>query len=170
MGSVSLRTAEPMNHIESRRQSFRPERITVLFVGESPPNGGTFFYNEDSLLYREMKESFGASANFLTEFKAKGFFLDDLVLYPINQISDENKRNEERWNGVSTLAWRMADYQPKPTAVVALMCAIKPMVADAMHDAGLSHISLYVAPFPSWPQHQERFGAIMAEIKRNYWW
>jgi hypothetical protein len=55
-------------------------------VGESAPDGSTFFYNENSLLHRLMNESFGNPANFLTEFKDKGFFLDDLVLYPINKI------------------------------------------------------------------------------------
>lgn len=109
-----------------------------------------------------MKESFEAGEDFLAMFRAKGFFLDDLVLYPINQIKDEKERHAHRQNGVSSLAGRMADY--RPLAVVAVMCAIKPMVAAAMHQAGLSDLPLYVTPFPGRPEHQERFKKKMAEI------
>ncbi len=146
---------------ETLRRSFRPQQITTLFVGESPPQGGTFFYRGDSLLYHKMRESFGAVANFLHQFKAKGFFLDDLVLEPINHIKDKNERNKHRREGVPSLARRMATY--RPSAVVALMCAIEPMVVAAMSEAGLSDVPLYVTPFPR-PEHQRRFKAKMAEI------
>ncbi len=150
-----------MNHVEKLRHRFRPQYISTLFVGESPPYGGTFFYKGNSLLHHKMKESFGASANFLSEFKANGFFLEDLVLYPINQIKDRKERNEHRRRGVPSLARRMAEY--RPAAVVALMCAIEPMVIDAMRGADLSGVPLYVTPFPG-RYHQKRFKAKMAEI------
>jgi hypothetical protein len=150
-----------MSDLEKLRHSYRPHRITTLFVGESPPHGGTFFYKGDSLLHHKMKECFGGDiANFLFEFKAKGFFLDDLVLYPINQMKDKD-RDEHRRKGVSSLARRKADY--RPVAVVALMCAIERMVVDAMRQARLSLVPFYVVPFPR-PEHQHRFKAKMAEI------
>ena len=151
-----------MNDLEKVRRSFRPQHITTLFVGESPPHNGTFFYKRDSRLYYRVKEAFGNGANFLSEFKAKGFFLDDLVLYPINQIKDKNERNEHRRKGVSLLAGRMKDY--RPAAVVVLMCAIKPMVVDAMNQAGLSSVPLYVTPFPIFPKNLKAFKEKMAEI------
>ena len=43
----------------------------------------------------------------------------------------------------------MVDYQP--LAVVVRMCAIKPMVADAMRQAALSNFPLYGTPFPGRP-------------------
>jgi hypothetical protein len=83
-----------------------------------------------------MKESFGAASNFLPAFQARGFFfLDDLVLYSIDQIEDKNELSEHRQKVVESLAQRMAD--DEPSSVVALMCAIEPMVADAMREAGL---------------------------------
>jgi hypothetical protein len=36
--------------LESLRQSYRPQQVRVLFVGESPPAGGTFFYRANSNL------------------------------------------------------------------------------------------------------------------------
>ena len=62
---------------------------------------------------------------------------------------------------MSSLARRISDY--RPAAVVSLMCAIEQMVADAMGEAGLSLVPLYVAPFPR-SEHQKRFKAKMAEI------
>jgi hypothetical protein len=151
-----------MSDLERLRHTFRPTRVTTLFVGESPPNGGTFFYKRDSQLYWAMKEALSATFDFLTSFQADGFFLDDLVLHPINQIKIGKERDEHRRNGVSLLAERMTDY--KPLAVVAVMCAIEPMVKDAIRKAGLSRVPLYVTPFPSRPEHKRRFQAKMAEI------
>jgi hypothetical protein len=150
-----------MNDLEKLRSSFRPKPIMTLFVGESPPHGATFFYKENSLLYRSMKECFGDTADFLAEFKAKCFFLDDLVLHPINKIKDKKERNEHRQKAVSSLARRMAVYQP--AMVVILMCAIEKMVVNAMADAGLSHIPYYVTPFPI-HYHRNLFKERMSDI------
>ncbi len=152
-----------MNDLEELRQSFRPHRVTTLFVGESPPHGGTFFYKGNSLLYRKLREAFDAHEAFLCTFKDKGCYLDDLVLCPINKMS-KKARHDRRMGGIPLLAGRMADYQPE--AVVALMVAIEPMVCQAMCEAGLSRARLYVTPFPR-PEHQRRFKAEMAEILRE---
>ena len=149
-----------MCNLEKLRDTFRPQPIITLFVGESPPHAGTFFYMENSVLYHSMKESFSGAANFLAEFKAKCFFLDDLVLYPINKIK-EKERKERRWKGVPSLAQRMADY--RPAAVVVLICAIEEMVVDSMSQAGLYHVPHHVTPFPG-RYHRDRFKEKMAEI------
>lgn len=154
-----------MNNLEKIRLNFLPEPVKTLFVGESPPNGGTFFYNADSRLYRTVKESFeeffGANENFLEEFKRRGFFLDDLVLSPVNQIKKKKERDERLWECVPLLARRLMRY--RPSAVVVLMLAIKPMVRDAMCAAGLSQVPFYDTPFPG-PWHQKRFKEKMREI------
>jgi len=151
---------EAVSELEKLRLSYRPQQITTLFVGESPPHNGTFFYEGNSRLFREMKKVFGDSAGFLSEFKANGFFLDDLVLDPIND-KEKAERKDHRREGVPSLAQRMKDYQP--SAVVALMCAIGPMVREAMCRAGLSHLPLHVTPFPAFG-NEKRFRARMAEI------
>lgn len=75
--------------LEELRHSFRPDEINTLFVGESPPHGGDFFYRCDSLLYRAKRCAFGEPEDFLADFKSRGFFLDDLVLTPINKITNK---------------------------------------------------------------------------------
>lgn len=156
-GKEKMRT----RHMEKLRYEFKPNTVTVLFVGESRPDGKTFFYKRDSLLYHAMEECFSTKANFLLEFQAKGFFLDDLVLHPVNHIKDKRNRTALRRKAVPSLAHRMAAY--RPSAVVALMCAIEPMVRDAMNQAGLQDVPLYVTPFPNhW--NRTRFKTTMAEI------
>ena len=107
-----------MSEFEKIRKSFRPERITTLFVGESAPSGGTFFYNENSNLFRCMKRAFDGQATFLDDFKSSGFYLDDLVLIPVNKLERQD-RTALRQQSISTLADRLADY--KPMAIVILI-------------------------------------------------
>lgn len=158
-----------MDSLEEIRQTFRPDRIASLFVGESPPYQGTFFYSENSILYSRIKEVFtevfGNSSKFLSEFKAKGFFLDDLVLYPINQIKGKQERDDQRWKGVPLFAERIKGYRPR--AVVVLMYAIEPMVVKAMNQAGLESVPRYVTPFPTFPKNRKAFNEKMSKIFPN---
>jgi len=151
-----------VDDLEEVRQSFRPRRIATLFVAESPPYKGTFFYSENSRLYFRVKKVFGNSSKFLSEFKSRGFYLDDLVLYPINQFKEKRERQEHRWNGVPLLAERIKSY--RPAAVVVLMYAIEPMVDEAMKQAGLGSVPRHVTPFPTYPRNLKTFNEKMGEI------
>jgi hypothetical protein len=48
-----------MEAVEAARAKFRPERITTLFVGESAPPSGDFFYhgNGNSAMTRHMQSA-----------------------------------------------------------------------------------------------------------------
>ena len=46
---------------EELRRRYRPETVRALFVGESPPAGGTFFYAANSNLYRFTEQAFRAA-------------------------------------------------------------------------------------------------------------
>jgi hypothetical protein len=130
---------------EELRNRFRPDRITTLFVGESAPAGGTFFYNNNSSLFRAMKKAFGGGTAFLDDFKRNGFYLDDLVQTPINKLASK-ERSARRWGSVSEFTNRLQEY--KPEAVVIVMRAIRPMVLKAMPMAGLSY-EPYCTPHPA---------------------
>jgi hypothetical protein len=68
--------------VEATRLSFRPERITTLFVGESAPASGDFFYYGKSAMTRCLKEAIenalAKTDDFLEKFKRYGWYLDDL--------------------------------------------------------------------------------------------
>jgi hypothetical protein len=45
----TLNGASPGVETEALRNVYRPERVRVLFVGESPPVSGAFFYQADPI-------------------------------------------------------------------------------------------------------------------------
>jgi hypothetical protein len=148
-----------MNKFEELRKSFRPHCITALFVGESAPASGRFFYNSNSSLFRAMKRAFGNRETFLEDFKKKGFYLDDLVLTPINKL-ERRERSRLRQEAVPELAKRLVEYKPK--AVIVVMRAILPMVRQAMCVAGISY-EPYCTPHPAFG-NLNRFHTAMSEI------
>jgi hypothetical protein len=151
-----------MSHLENVRKSYRPDRITTLFVGESAPHGGTFFYNQDSGLFREIRKAFDGKELFLEDFKRNGFYLDDLVLEPVNHLDPKNRISHCR-KSISSFAKRLTNC--KPEAIVILLCSIKPMVVRAMHEAGLPY-QPFCTPYPGFG-NQLRFRRAMAEIIPN---
>ncbi len=150
-----------MCDVEKTRRGFKPDSITTLFVGESAPAGGTFFYDREkpSKLFEAMKRVFNGDAHLLDNFKKNGFYLDDLVDEPVNK-TDRKLRRKRRKESIPLLARRMKCYKPK--AVVIVMCAIRPMVLQAMHEAELSY-EPYCVPFPAFG-NQTRFHEEMKRI------
>jgi hypothetical protein len=148
-----------MNHFEELRKSFRPGHITTLFVGESAPASGRFFYSGDSSLFHAMKRAFGNRETFLEDFKEKGFYLDDLVLTPINKL-ERHERFTQRQEASPKLAKRLVEYKPK--AVVVVMRAILPAVWKAMRMAGISY-EPFCVPHPAFG-NWTRFSNAMEEI------
>jgi hypothetical protein len=151
-----------MNNREELRLSFRPHRITTLFVGESAPHSGRFFYSGNSSLFYAMQRAFGGKAAFLQDFKRNGFYLEDLVSVPINKLASR-ERSAHRWQSVASLANRLRNY--KPEAIVIVMRAIKPMVLEAMRSAGISY-EPYCTPHPAFG-NWTRFHTAMTEIVHN---
>jgi hypothetical protein len=102
---------------ESLRQSFQPPRIRLLFVGESPPASGRFFYSGNSGLYRAMRAAFqNADANvdeenFLQIFRAYGCYLTDLSHEPVDHL-DPVLRRAMRSHGEKSLAREIMRLQP----------------------------------------------------------
>jgi hypothetical protein len=148
-----------MSSLEELRKSFRPRRITTLFVGESAPQSGKFFYRGNSSLFYAMQRAFEGKETFLVDFKKNGFYLDDLAPVPINKM-ESRERSMLRWKSVSSLADRLKDY--KPEAIVVVMRAIKPMVLEAMRKADLSY-EPYCTPHPAFG-NWARFHAAMTEL------
>ncbi len=151
-----------MTSFEKIRMNYRPKRITTLFVGESAPHGGTFFYNQDSGLFREVRKAFNGNGHFLEDFKRNGFYLDDLVLEPVNHFDNTRRRSMCR-ESVASFVERLKDY--KPQAIVILLHSIKPMVLQAMGEAGIL-FEPYCTPYPGFG-NQPRFHKAIAEIIPN---
>ena len=65
----------------------------MLFVGESPPASGRFFYRADSGLYRAVRQAFREAfpalreRDFLEAFKSSNCYLVDLCGKPVDHLS-----------------------------------------------------------------------------------
>jgi hypothetical protein len=153
-----------MEAVEAARARFRPERITTLFVGESAPSSGDFFYYGNNAMLRHMQRAvehvLGESDNFLKSFKAYGWYLDDLVLTPgVNHLTG-SQRKAKCLDAKNSFAVRIAEY--RPLAIVSLLLSIENIVDAAAMAAG-SSAPRYAVPFPGRGQ-QPRFQAAMARI------
>jgi hypothetical protein len=119
---------------ERLRESFRPKRIRLLFVGEAPPASGRFFYSGNSGLYRAMREAFQAvdprisDENFLLRFQAFGCYLTDLCQQPVDRL-DVELRRRACVSSEASLAQRLAGLRPDRIAPV--LRAIRNHVANA---------------------------------------
>ena len=145
--------------LEKLRKSFKPQSIKALFVGESAPSGGTFFYLGNSNAYRYMKQAFGSPDDFLTWFKCRGLYLDDLVPFPIDNLQGSDRRRAQDEH-VSDLADRIATHDP--ATVVSLLKKIDRPVQKALQASG-SEADYYCVHFPGNGQ-QNNFLADMREI------
>jgi hypothetical protein len=149
-----------MNDIEDLRRRFRPDRITTLFVGESAPASGKFFYSGNTNLFRQFRNVFGGGQDFLGEFKGKGFYLDDLVLWPVNKLTKEEKEKAHRVS-IQPLSERISAYQP--IRIVIIGRGIKKWVREAARLAEFTG-PISDVPFPNWPEHIRTFHAEMSTI------
>ena len=135
--------------VEAARARYRPQQIATLFVGESPPASGAFFYYGNNAITRHMQRAVEAalgsgSGGFLTDFKARGWYLDDLVLHPVNQLRGAQRRAAWR-DAQAGLAARIAEYHPR--AIVTCLLSIAPVVQAAAVSAG-SSAPRFAVPFP----------------------
>src|SRR5262249_28972070 len=125
---------------------------------------GKFFYLGNTALKRHMQETMEAaglsgSVDFLERFKSFRWYLDDLVLTPVNQLTPI-ERKAACLNAGKSLAERIVKYRPE--AIVPLLYSIKDIVQDAARDAG-SDAPCYPVPFAGMGQ-QNRFREEMARI------
>lgn len=158
--------------IEAVRQRFRPSRIGTLFVGESAPAGGDFFYNGNSNLYRQMRKAFddvvgtsGLSAeDFFERFTALGCYLDDLCLEPVNKLP----RPERKARCVAaepSMTERLRLYAPK-TVVAIGKTYPAPSIQRALGRSGID-AAFVTMPFPDRPDQRVAFVSQLSDFLRN---
>jgi hypothetical protein len=150
---------------EKLRQSFRPSRVELLFVGESPPASGRFFYARNSGLYRAMRDAFQrvdsriSDENFLAVFKAYGCYLIDLCPEPVDKLSPTLRR-ATCGLGVKSLAQKISRLQP--ASIAPLLRSIVPDVEKAMASANWTG-PVVELPYPGrWIRQREAFFEILA--------
>lgn len=145
---------------ERLRQKFRPAAVRLLFIGESPPASGRFFYRRDSGLYRAMREAFQVidpsitDSTFLTVFQESGFYLFDLCPEPVDHLSATERRDACR-RAEGNLS-RVID-RLQPAMIATLLRSIESNVLASIAAAHWRGSVLHL-PYPGrWKHHREAF-------------
>jgi len=132
----------------------------MLFVGESPPASGRFFYSRNSGLYRALRDAFRhvdesiGDENFLAMFQAAGCYLIDACGRPVDRMEPAGRRSA-CLAGEALLARRIRSLQPD--SIVTLVRSIRENVERAALRAAWTGTMLTV-PYPGrWIQHRKAF-------------
>lgn len=161
---------EKNNQYEVIRKQYAPERVRTLFVGESRPYSGKFFYYENTFLYRYTKLAFQDSGIDFTldKFKELGCWLYDVCESPVNGkcVSKSERKNLIR-AGLSELDQVINQLKPEFVIVVKM---------GAMRDLAFNHIlqkgyiegqNAFNLPFPNCgnqKKYQNQLSAILKQI------
>ena len=152
---------------ETLRVTYRPARVTVLFVGESPPASGRFFYARNTGRYRARLAVFQAvdpaitDRTFLDTFRAAGCYLVDLCPAPVDQLPPPLRRAAHR-----AAEPRLAEEirQLRPRLIVTTLYSIERSTSRAMAAADWAGPAL-VLPYPGrWEHLRKRFAAGLTPV------
>ena len=156
---------------ERLRRRYRPKVVRVLFIGEAPPASGRFFYQEDSGLYRAIRDAFIRAFPklspewFIEAFRDRGCYLVDLCGRPVDHL-DRKQRKEICRDSEGRLSRMIKKY--RPGAVVTLVRSIEANVRRAKLQAGWSGQSVEL-PYPGrWQRHRIVFQRKLIRFLRQF--
>ena len=136
---------------EALRHSYKPDRTRLLFVGESPPASGGFFYDKSTMttytaqaFEKAYNITFPNTANFLSFFKGKGCYLDDISTTPVDNLHGKD-RKEVILNALDGFTNRLNVYNPE--VIIVILKRIGQYVKSSVQEAGIES-PVYVLPFP----------------------
>lgn len=150
--------------IPELRARYKPERIRLLFVAESPPNPRDgelrFFYNPelatwDHLFHALMEVVFDdyqrrahPKSYWLRRFQEAGFYLIDATDEPVNHLRGRERRETLR----AALPYKLAEMRElvsRETPIVLVKKNVFELMAGPLREQGMNVIHDAPLPFPS---------------------
>ena len=142
----------------------------MLFIGESPPASGRFFYLGDSGLYRAMREVFQtvnpamSDESFLGVFQSAGCYLVDLCADPVDDL-DRRSRREACRVGEKRLSQMVR--RLRPSVIVTMVRSIEVNVLQAAARADWRGEIVHV-PYPGrWAHLRRSFVEALVPVIRS---
>ena len=149
----------------SARNKYRPSKVEVLWIAESPPSSRGFFYFEKTIgkdhLFRETMKAVGIwpenrtmhkgldKRTYLNQFESKGYFLIDTCELPVDKLDNARRRQKIR-EGALRITGEVKALKPEKVLVVKanVFCPVR----DELERAGLGGRILNQQPIP-FPSH-----------------
>jgi len=171
-GDPAIAGRKLLREHERLRLRYRPEPVRLLFIGESPPASGRFFYRGDSGLYRAMREAFQIADpsiredTFLTAFQAAGCYLIDLCPEPVDDLDSESRRAACLAGEASS---SRAIARLRPPMIATLVRSIEGNLRSAVMGANWSGRLIHL-PYPGRWAHNKNafFRGIVPSIRELY--
>jgi len=152
---------------ERLRRRYRPAKVTILFVGESPPASGRFFYQADSGLYHAVRRTFIPTfpeledVDFLDAFRALNCFLVDLCGRPVDHM-DRKERAKTCDAAVIRLSRMIRQLQPRIIVTLVRSIAVNVRRAELLAGWRGERVEL---PYPGrWKKHRLEFSAGLTPV------
>lgn len=163
------------------RNRYKPLKIAVLFIAESPPSSGGYFYSEKTIgkdhLFRETMKAleFWPSGrpmrkgwdkrSMLNEFCSLGFFLIDICEFPVDKLRPRERRISTL-RGALTLQGRVEALCPDRILIVK-KTVFKP-ATQALSETGFAGRVLNAEPLP-FPSHgnQKKYRTMLRRLVKK---
>ncbi len=159
--------------LEKLRVAFKPSKIVLLLVGESPPPHRGFFYDAtvpEGQLSRSTRKAFQDQFRieyadrpaFLNDFQARGCYLFDLFKQRGKTFPTTTK--QERNIAIEEL--RSLLQAGKPRLVASTLRRISGLVEEAVKPSQLT-VQYRTLPYPTRqyiPEYRSRLGLILSEL------
>jgi hypothetical protein len=156
------------------RAPYLPEHRKIVFVLESPPKSGLYFYNpagqvSEPLFSAMMKDVVGIQPRFkdegLCEFASRGLLLIDATYTPVNHDHLTLKeRNKRILDDLPVLVEELRGYVGPGTGVVLVKANVCTLLGPILTAHGFPILNRgRTIPFPSTGQ-QNRFRAAVREV------
>ena len=146
------------------RNKYRPKKVSLLLIAESPPSSGGYFYAEATIgkdhLFRETMKALGFwpadrpmrkgcdKRPMLRQFQSLGFFLVDTCELPVDKMPPR-LRKLSTIQGASTIGKRVKELDPSRILIVKK--TVLDPVRQALNLAGFEDriLNKGALPFPS---------------------
>lgn len=167
----------PKHHYIKLRAKYQPSKIKLIFVLESPPASGNYFYDPTGRtteplfagLMKAIGEQPATKEEGLHAFPRKGFFLVDATYKPVNHIRNNKKRNERILQDLPKLIRDLkTTIRNKRVKIVLVKANICRLLEEPLTAAGFNVINNEtVIPFPSHGNQKKFHQTIEKLFARN---
>jgi len=149
------------------RAKYRPHHPKLVFIAESPPAGGKYFYDPSGKvtepLFRAMMHDVQGIApaskdEGLRKFAKAGFLLVDATYVPVNKSSSPKERNAKILEDYPLLLEDLNDLLPtKAIRIMLIKANVCRLLDTRLQSDGFTVLNRgIVVPFPAFG-HQKRF-------------